>query len=180
MKDVGGGDKRQVNKSAICSVFARCLCSQTPLLLDCKAVGKGWGGSPQILVDTAVFAELTGYPNVVSGSHVSWQRLHTFTHWEKRTVLDKRKKETALQAQTTAANLHSTQAISHNVDMCQGSVLSHAMSHSCVFFSGYDLISGFQLSDSQSLPSSKMTLISKASEGAMPAPLHAHSPFPPS
>lgn len=47
MKDVGGGDKRQVNKSAICSVFARCLCSQTPLLLDCKAVGKSGGVPPK-------------------------------------------------------------------------------------------------------------------------------------
>lgn len=54
MKDVGGGDKRQVSKSAICSVFARCLCSQTPLLLDCKAVGKVvivWGGTRLCLLN---------------------------------------------------------------------------------------------------------------------------------
>lgn len=60
MKDVGGGDERQVNKSAICSVFASRPRSQSGSVIGLLNIGEGWApipARPPTLDDTGVFAE---------------------------------------------------------------------------------------------------------------------------
>lgn len=72
----GGGGHRQVNKNAVCRVFARRLQSQSRPRFGATD-HDGRAPPPQRSWGTGVFAEWTEYPNVVSGSHVSWQQPHS-------------------------------------------------------------------------------------------------------
>lgn len=64
MKDVGGGDESQVNKSAICSAFALTFLEPNSAVI----------GDPPLWRKLVCLPIETAHPNTASGSHVSGQQ----------------------------------------------------------------------------------------------------------